>query len=732
MRIASVWVGLIMVLIALPATEIFAQKRQQKKAAEEVSIYDIDTLIKPIPNNRASFHLSIDREQARADGADGARDGVIHYTDDTLYTRILSRAIINQVDQIQVMIENLPENEEDRFADNQMRIRYLRAVSDLVKRYNIDPKPDPTYYRRLVANFKSMLIARHEGRLPEFVRGQVNIQTLDNASLMDGFPEERAFIYIEMAKQEPKKLISRLSEYADDPFACEVIAASAKVVPNDVLNFVTSTNYRLTNSIRKCSDPLVQTIVTIATQSKSPLRAMPFLSDIHNKRKTVAEIDKIANDPDLYYKNLVRLKLENESLGGDSYTDELRFRGLKYVRTMNDLHDEKDPVRFKCIEGFSPEEIYFLLVYGQDEIYTSSFLGAFRRMMDRMGTMRGDELLQKLHYDRFRTFVRMCAGYNTLNRFLETFQEEQKVQLMRDFISGLEKGREHDLEDAVDVADAFGSIKDEKLAQFLKDEVTRNYERCAAQRNMKGVIVYGLLATLFNGNTSELDLPPINFVPYSSLVNEEGVVYQQFFFYGDEDGKMSYAGFMNNFKNPKWKITYEKYWTVIKSTTGKPVVIYANLPLTEPEDEEAQNKLAQHLQENNIKPTVIVHRGHSYHLPLTMEQLSRESRIVMLGSCGGYHNLGAVLDQSPDAHVISSKQTGAMAINDPIIMSMNERMLAGENIDWIVLWQSLDKHFQAKRGPIQEMFNDYVPPHKNLGVIFIKAYRKMVNRVGDS
>src|SRR5690606_36638976 len=100
----------------------------------------------------------------------------------------------------------------------------------------------------------------------------------------------------------------------------------------------------------------VQTIVQIATRSKSPLKAMPFLSDIYHKRKTVAEIDRIADDADLYYKNLVRLKLTNENLGGDSYTDELRFRGLKYVRTMNDLHDEKDAVRFRCIDGFKPEE----------------------------------------------------------------------------------------------------------------------------------------------------------------------------------------------------------------------------------------------------------------------------------------------------------------------------------------------------------------------------------------
>jgi len=708
-----------------------AQKKKRHQEEKEVSIYDVDTLIKPVPNNRASFHIAVDREQKRADAADGAEDGRIYFSEDTTFTNQLTRSLLRNVDQLQVMIENMPGSTENKMMDNQTRIRYLRALSNMVRRYNAGLPVDPVYYRKLVSNFRDMLIARHEDRLMAFVRANVSIQTLDNVELMEGYPEVRAYIYSAMGRQEPQLMIMRLREYAKDTFACGIIAEAAKVVPGAVLNFATSTNYTLSGAVKRCSDPLVQTIVQIATQSKAPLKAMPFLSDIYKKRKTVAEIDHIAADPDLYYKNLVRLKLENESLGGDTYTDELRFRGLKYVRTMNDLHEAADPVRFRCIDGFTPEELYFLMVYGQDEIYTSSFLGTFRRMMDRMGTMKGDSLLATVHYDRFRTFIRMCAGYNTLNRFLGTIDEAQKIQLMRDFIAGLEKGKEHDLEDAVDVADAFGSIKDEQLAQFLRDEVTANYERCAQQKSVKGLIVYGLLATLFKGNTAELDLPPINLVPYRSLTDDSGVVYQQFFFYGDEDGKNSYASFLGNFKDGKWKITTEKYWAVISSVSGHPVVIYANLPIPEPGDEEAQDMLAKYLADRHIHPTIVVHRGHSYHLPLTLEKLTRESRIIMLGSCGGYHNLGVVLDQSPDANIISSKQTGAMAVNEPIIHAINDQLLAGNDINWITLWQGLDGYFQAKKGPLAEMFSDYVPPHKNLGAIFIKAYRRMVNRMAE-
>lgn len=715
-----------------------AQKKKNKKEEKVISIYDIDTLTHPVPNNRASFHINIDREQNRADLADGKKDNIVSYSADTTMTNLLTRTILKGVDQLQVMIENMPiHTATDKMMENQTRIRYLRAVQTMMRKYNSDAQVDPVYYKKLVANLKQMIIARNEDSLMAFVQDNTNVYTLNNNELLDGFPEARTYIYTEMGKKDPKMMIKRLGEFASEPYADNVIASAARVVPNEVFNYATSTNYALSTAVKRSKDPLVQTIVHIAAESKAPLKAMPFLSDIYNKRKTIAEIDKITSDPDLFYKNLVRLKLQNDSLGGNTYTDELQYRGLRYVREMNDLHESPDPVRFKCVDGFTPEELYFLMVYGQDEIYTSSFLGTYKRMMERMKPMKGDELFAKVNYDHFRTFIRMCAGYNTLGSFLSTIDADKKTALMKDFIAGLEKGREDELEDAVDVADAFGSVSDSALSEFLLNEVRANYERCAKIRSKKGIIVYGLLATLFKGSkagdndaaniSNELNLPPINLVPYKNLVNDSGVVYEQFFFFGDEDGKNSYASFLTNFKDPKkWKMIPDKYWSTIVSVSGKPVVIYANLPIPEPGDEEAQDKLAKYLDDRNIHPTIMVHRGHSYHLPLTIDKLTKDTKVVVLGSCGGYHNLATVLDHSPDANIISSKQVGAMAINEPIIKAINDQLLAGNDIDWIAMWGGLKTYFDTKPAD-KDRFSDYVPPHKNLGAIFIKAYRRISN-----
>ncbi len=743
MRTVCTFLGLTLFFL-LFQQESMAQRRKDKKAkasGEEVSIYDLDSLISAIPRNRMLWHDRIDEGQRRADLSDGRDDGQIEYPDDTNFTQILSRAMLSDLDQVQVMIENMPDQGRSAAQDNQEKIRYLTFVHEFVQRYNREPNPDPFYYMKASRQFKDLLIARHEGEAMEYVKSHPDWITLDLVHIMfEPSSAEAEFIYSTLGKEDPDRMIDRLREFAMTAYADEIIAAAARVSPNKVFNFATSTVPMLSGAIRRSKDPLVQSIAKIARESTSPLRAMPFLGDIHHNRLTVAEVDQITGDPDRFYQNLVRLKIQNEGLGANTYTDELKYRGLRYVREMNDLHDEKDAVRFRCIEGFDPETIYFILAYGNEEIYTSSFLGAYKRMMAKLKPRNGAALLDTVHKDRFRTFLRMCAGYNTLDSFLATMPSQTQTALLEEFVAGLDKGRPGDLEDAVDVADAFGSISNPELRDFLRQEVKTNYEQAYKDRSKKGIIVYGLLATLFEGakggrdqaalQSRMLDLPPINLVPFDHLVSESGIVYQQIFFYGDEDGKISYQSFLKNFRSDKWKIEHNEYWTQISSIKGKPVVIFANLPLPEPKDEEAVNRLKAYLAKEGIKPTILIHRGHSYHLPVTIDGLQKENRIVILGSCGGYHNLSTVLNHSPNAHIISSKQVGAMNVNEPIIREINQQLLEGRDIDWIQSWENLQQYFSAdvRRKAAENVFIDYVPPHQNLGAIFIKAYRKQFHR----
>ena len=719
----------------LGSAPLFAQKNKKnkdlKEEQKEVAPWQVDTLMHPIPFNRQLFTGNVAKQVKTADSRDGQVDGKIEL-EDTATSAIISKALLVDIPLIDIHIENLT-------AQHQTKIKYHRALENLTKRLNGKSFTvnNAIYFKKSVRNFEDMIIALEQNKAMDFAKEQPNIYSLDNSELLDEQPEVKAYIFEEVGKANPEMMIKRLKDFAKESYADPIVAAAARVVPGTILTYATSTS-SLSAVVKRNKDPLVQTIVQIANESRTPLRALPFLGDIYNKKKTIAEIDAITNDPTAYYQNLVRLKIENSGISSDrAIEQELNYRGLQLVRVVNELHDSPAPVRFKSLMNFNAEELYFMMIGSQDEIYTSSFTWMCNRMMEQMKPQTGDELLEKVNKSHFRTFLRMCAGYNTLAEFLHTMNETKKTGLMKEFVANLEKGGPDDLEDAVDVADAFGSITDESLIAFLQKEVQENYERAA--NSEKGIIVYGLLTTIFKGanNSAALSgdlgdlIPPITYVPRSSLQNDKGEVIEQIFFYGDKDGMGAYNNYMNTYKNSKWKVSTNEYWSTITSTGANPVIIYANRPLPEEkgEDEIAQKKLAAYLAEENIVPTVIIHRGHSYFLPTTLEYLSPAIKIVMLGSCGGYHNLANVLNTAQDAHIISSKQVGALNVNMPIIKAIDDQLLSGKDVDWIQMWEGLSKYFSSRGAQEKDLFSDYIPPNKNLGAIFIKAYRKQLQKM---
>ncbi len=720
-------------LLALSLSADAAPKKKKNKkkdvAGRALQPWEVDTLIQPIPINRQLFTGKVEKELRGSDARDGAVDNYIFMIDSATSNKI-TRGILRDVPLLTIHIENLP-------ADHAKKIAYHRAVENMVRRFNTMSwvNVDANYFRRSVENMEGLILATESKTVDAFVKQNANIYTLDNSEMLNDYPQAKAHVYEVVGKQKPEMMIKRLPEIAGETYADPIVAAAAKTMPGTILNYATSTS-RLSSVVRRNIDPLVQSIVRIATESRNPLKALPFLGDIYNKRKTVAQVDAFASNDVTYFKNLVRLKTENETMASDVVDNELQYRSLQFVRKINELHEAPDATRFKSIQPFEPEELYVMMIAGQDEIYTSSFVnGTFKQMMQKMGKTTGDELLNKMHKYHFRTFIRMCAGYNTLSTFFGTFEESKKNALMKEFVAGLEKGEEDELEDAVDVADAFGSITDQQLVAFLKDEVKQNYERVYKANNaesVKGVKIYGLLATIFNSadNSSQLSselssIPPITYVPDDALRNDKNEVVVQTFFYGDEDGKSSYESFKTNFPTAKWKKTENKYWVTYKSTGEKPVIVYANLPHSEPKDEEAQRKLQEYLSENEITPTMVIHRGHSYHLQGSLKNLTPDVKVVMLGSCGGYHNLANVLDKSPDANIISSKQTGAKSVNEPIIRELFNQITAGKDINWITSWTSLEQYFSKRSSAEKDLFSDYIPPNRNLGAIFIKAYRKL-------
>jgi hypothetical protein len=710
-----------------------------------------DTSVILIPINLQLWHDRITQQQNLALNMDGTHDNIVKVSDDPALNTRVTKALIDKVNGMRTEIETSK-------MDYRHKVLYLNAIYGMLREFNYEHqhgKFDVTLTPRLVDNFSDMMAADRKGKsiaplladVPYAV-GAINTSVFKQNF---GYQVARRMLLRQYATEHLSGFLYTLSNYYPDlthePFVDTIIAKIARKYPEEVYNYATS--YKPVGAeIRQSTDPLVHAIVQIGSVSENAVKLLPFVDYIVDSTYTVPQLRKMAEDNLAFYKLTVKTLIDlnrkimtgQQTVGQPAMEKNVKRLSLGFVRQVNELHESPDAVRFACANNLSPEEIYYILVNGQEEIYTSSFVGLFKRLMQRMDPPRGDKLLMSVLFDRFRKFITLSAAYNTLDPFLKSMNQQNADLLMRKFVGGLEYTE--GLEDAVDVADAFGSIRDSVLLQNLQQEVNRNFQKMSQEQNERGKVIYGLLASLFNTRQSsdkdavwaremseKLNLPPIDYIPFKDLVNDSaGRVYQEVFFYGDKDGFDSYAHFIPTFQNSDWKITNpSKYWALITSTKGKPISIYVKKPIADPdEDEKAMNELQAYLEKNNIQPTVYIHRGHSYHVNATIAELENSAKLVMLGSCGGYNSLAQVLNVAPDAQIITSKQTGSMRVNDPVIHYIEKNIREGNDLKWETIWGNLNNLFRKDAGSYS-LFQDYIPPQKNMGAIFIKAYKRMMN-----
>ena len=700
-----------------------------------------------ISTDRLLFHDNVDRQQKRLSPND---EGMVKLTSDEIVNMHISNALIKRVDEIQEEIE------KDTLANTNIKKKYLRTLEAMVKGFNDNwNKKDfsPSIAPDLIKAYEECLELdkKNESIKPVIVEnqyavGKILIECFRYPSENPGIPGSRIELIRKYLGLHPDEILPTLRNNPNLYFADSLIKVAAHRDIRKVYDYAASRT-ALADRIRNHPDTLIRTIGKMAI-SKSGQLYFPFLDNLLRGKISFQEIDRVKDNDFEYYRLMVNTRIEYAGRLLPPYVDtatelkaltDMMARKAKqyFIREINALHSVNDEnVRFKRLEGLTPQELYYLAVLGEDEIYTSSFVkGVYPRIFQRMANPRGDSLLLSVNGDYFRKFIKMCAGYNTLNDFLSKMDKDNANTLMKAFVIGLERTKT--TEDAVDVADSYSSIidKNPELAKNILNEVKWNYEKNRRSENKRGTAIYNILKVLFESADStkkinlskELGIPPIYSVDFNSLKDDSGRIVMQVFFYGDEDkdGQNSFVSFMSMFRGkPDWKIAENAEWVSIQNTKVKNLSIYANRPLygeNDPE-EKAISNLTEFLDGKKIKPSIYVHRGHSYHVKSTMSRIQPSARIVILGSCGGYNNINDVLSISHDAHIISSKQTGTMHVNEPIIQSINSTLTASKNIDWLGMWKDLAHRFNT--GASKEMFDDYIPPYKNLGAIFIKAYMK--------
>ena len=709
-----------------------------------------------VPLSRRLFHDRIDNEQMLTDKADGKKDGIVRVSNNEDINNEVTDALIRKIDDLQNYVET-----NDKNISNNEKIRQLIYIEELVKTFRRDWKLrvfNPALAPALINNFFNIWkVNMNSGNMVPLINDmpyEVGVMLTEIFNKNIGYADSKKLLFLKFSQQHPDKILSNIRPFVNESFADSMVVVACKNDPEQLYNYAYVTKSPEGQLIHRNTNPLVKAIVKLS-KIENALLYYPFLDNILNNKISIDSIKKFVGDGDKkmdsvgYFKLLVKTEKEYyyrvgvlkdtpvAMFGVNGLRKMLQKKAIKhFINPINYLHEQNNlNVRMRALDPLSAEELYYVMVMGENDIYTSSYKHSFARLLQRMGSKpRGDSLLLNINMDYFKKFIKMAANFNQLDTFLKTMPPNNATTLMKAFVANLDET--NNLEDAVDVADSYSSIKDTILLQNILRNVTNNEQKNISQNKNKGKIIYGLLKTIFlsaNDNsidlTTQIGIPSIYSVDYNYLADDSGRVVQQVFFYGDEDGKTHFPQFVNSFSPKEWKINYKKEWVEIKSLTGKKVWIYANLPLNNDKnlDDTAQIHLAKYLSKNDLQPAVVVHRGHSYWLPRTIERMTGDAKIIVLGSCGGYQNLNQIISNCPDAHIISTKEIGKGDINRPILNYLNQTIASGKTLVWKDMWDSLSKLFYNDTNKaMKESWDDYVPPYKNLGAIFIKAYNKKV------
>ncbi|MFI5132192.1 MAG: hypothetical protein ACHQFX_19460 [Chitinophagales bacterium] len=692
-------------------------------------------------------HEAIDKEQNNLLSADGRVDKQFVVTANDEVNMILTNSLIGTVDEFQF------KTETDTLLDHRLKVNYLTGIANILKYIRLNwqsKKVDVLHLPVIIEAYDYSIKTDGSGKSIEpIIRAlPYDVGTAVLASgIFDknaGYKSSKDLLILKYCTLNPSETFITLKNNPDVPFVDSLVKVVARKYPAQLYTYAQANN-KLGAIIRGIHDDEFVKAVVRMSKSKSGQQYFPFLDNIVKGKMSFEQIDSAEVDSVLYYRLLVKTQLDyterllkkDTAIAFKELTAKLEKKAKDvFVTTINGLHDEADAVRFRIIQPLKAEELYYLAVLTDGLIYTSSYTkGVYPLMMKKVNN-RGDSLLMLMHFDKYRKFIKMAAGFNMLSNFLSSFppsanpdSESDAEKLMKAFVGKLEEGT--GLEDGVDVADSYASVVETipPIGKEMLHNIQANYQRNLLTNNKRGIAIYKILHNLFLSAdtlnkidlTRELGIPPVYEVPFTALTNESGGVIVQLFIYGDKDGIGLFPSVLNMFGNANWKIDRSNsQWVTITSVKGKLVTLYLNRPLPEEknEDAEAQAALCKYLEKNKLYPTVTINRGHSYNAPYTIEQMFPTSKIVFMGSCGGYRLIHDILQKAPDAHIIGTKQIADVPVNNPFLKLLTDKLREGSNIDWIPFWKELDGMVT------NEIFEDYVPPYKNLGALFIKAYKR--------
>ena len=533
-----------------------------------------------------------------------------------------------------------------------------------------------------------------------------------------------------VAEMHPDDIFRQVKNIQSKYWVKEILENATKQSPLAYKKYLPNENHPVRYILNNSTDSTILKINDLYKTFGYKSNVYSFINEIVKSNTSCIRLDSISKDKNAAFKEMMSIITQKNCLGKYSIEKELENNSLYTVRTINDIVASSDDIKYSVVKDYSSEELYVLMIYGEDELFNTSFNGIYSRFKSRLAGRNTYEFLSSIDYLHFRTFLKILANFNKTEDFLNGMTADQRLQLISKLVKNLELEK-YNPSEVIYVAEAIPGFKIMNDRAVINTMIRKEFERLQADNSGTGMLMYGLLASIIEKDAvaevdwykeikTNFELPNIDRINIAEL-KVNNIVVQQHFFYNDDDGKSSYSNFISTFKSmTNWEIIPHETYVQINSTSGNKVIVLANKPEYE---QNGMNDIQKFISTNQYIVSVVVHRGHSFHTEKTLSVIPSSTKLLIVGSCGGYYKLPIAIERAPDAHIISTKQIGTMRVNDPIIKNVCENIRLSKDIIWTDFWTMIENATSKTA-----MFYDYVPPNKNLGSLFLNAYYKAIDK----
>ncbi len=529
---------------------------------------------------------------------------------------------------------------------------------------------------------------------------------------------------LEAALRNPELALRQASLLLPLPFAPDVLERLAALAPADAMAIAASSPELF--AALAAGSPAMRQLAALASDSGRDLatrRRAAFLAGAMARGAIdpAAVWPVVASTP-RYFAELADLRPSVSPDEAAGFDRALEYESAAICRAAQQSGGHS----LAALATFRTQDVFLLLAYGGPECG-----GIFPAAFDRFLRTPLTPWLERNRNWRLREFTAGALDAGRFEGLLRVAGAAAIAQLAR----GLT-----DVAQAEEIAEIVAVSRRPEFNRLLAQTVAAEWRRSTEAQDSDAAILYGLLsARLLRAHSDSPELREAG-SPYlaalaasdaletAPLFDERNRCIQRYFFWDDDDGVQSFEHFLSGYRRlPGWKIDDHGSWVEIgRSAAGRSIEIFANVPIDirEPANREREGEaqrrqavIEAELARRGLTARVLVHRGHSFHVEKTLGYVTPAARLVVLGSCRGVPEIHRVLAAAHDAQVIATRGSGAMQINDAILLALNARLLtAAPRIRWAEFWRD-----QQHAGP-NSTLQQYVTPDRDEASAFLRAY----------